>query len=445
MIQLLMKYKINKFKPGIIPYLLVMSLIPPSVVKVYAEQLGYSSADLSEEVLTMVAQELEYRLRELIQDASKYMTHCKRTRLTVEDLNWALRDRGQPQLYGYDPMESLSFRAVPNSDVFYVPHGDEVNLLDVLQEPLPRAPPPPSLTCHALAIEGVQPAIPENPVQHGDRVELVSQAVAGASAPRPPGVLAEEAEVKPLVKHVLSKELQLFYDALINDLMAFETRPDVSNAALNSLASDAGLQQLLPYLLQFIAEGVPRNLRVAAKLLTLMKAMTALLRNPYLYVEPYLHQMMPPVLTCLVGKRLAEQPGDSVHWEVRQEAAAIVAAICASYGSVYGSLVPRIAKTLLRAWLDADKPLTTHYGAIAGIAALGPQAIDSLLLPHIESYLTALRPEQHPGSTEHDMVFKALSRCADLWHESFDDMAVRDPRLAESQAMLNRLFRAMSD
>lgn len=421
-----------------------MSIIPPSLVKVYAEQLGHSGTDFDEEVLTALAQEVDYRLRELIQNASKFMIHSKRAKLTVDDLNAALKDANQPLLYGYDPMEQLVFRAVPNSDLFYVP-GEEVSLLDILQEPLPRAPLAPAMTCHALAIEGVQPAIPENPVMHGEKVDLGPTTASAAKTVAAPTrrELVEEAEVKPLARHVLSKELQLFFDTLINDLLSFEQKPECSAAALKSLESDAGLQQLLPYLLQFIAEGVPKHLRSAPRLLLLMQATTALIKNPYLYIEPYLHQLMPPVLTCLVGKRLSEEPGDLIQWEVRNEAASIIAAVCAVYGTVYSNMMPRIAKTLLKALLDNEKPLTTHYGAIAGIAALGPQAIDSLLLPCITQYLEALNIKAHLNSSEHVKVYNALEKCANLWHSSFD--TVNEPKMLESKDLLDRLFKSMQD
>lgn len=416
-----------------------MSIIPPSLVKVYAEQLGYQAGDFDEDALTVLAQELDYNLRERIQDASKYMTHSKRHKLTVDDLNAALRDRNQPQLYGYDPMEQLVFRAVPNSDIFYVP-GEEVNLTDVLQEPLPRAPLPPALTCHALAIEGIQPAIPENPVIHTDKVDTTqpTQLTTTKTTRRD---LTEEAEVKPLVKHVLSKELALFYDTLVNDLMSLETKPEASAAALLSLEQDAGLQQLLPYLLQFVAEGVVRHLRSSTTLLLLMRSVTALIKNPYLFIEPYLHQLMPPVLTCLVGKRLSGENEDTVHWQVRDEAASIIAALCHSYGTVYNNMVPRIAKTLLKALTDADKPLTSHYGAIMGIGALGPQAVDSLLLPIIHDYhgnLTSM-----PATNESQKVLMALERCAVCWHQNFDDL--KEGQMEEKKALLNDMFRSMRD
>ena len=41
-----------------------------------------------------------------------------------------------------------------------------------------------------------------------------------------------------------------------------------------------------------------------------------------------LHQLMPPVLTCIVGKQLCRNPATDDHWAVRELAAAVVAAIC---------------------------------------------------------------------------------------------------------------------
>ena len=36
----------------------------------------------------------------------------------------------------------------------------------------------------------------------------------------------------------------------------------------------------------------------------MLQALQSLLANPHVQMEPYLHQLMPAVLTCLVGKKL---------------------------------------------------------------------------------------------------------------------------------------------
>lgn len=65
-------------------------------------------------------------------------------------------------------------------------------------------------TAHWLAVEGVQPAIPQNP----SPAELRAQAASARSSGRPAAIGPEGTEVKPLVAHALSKELQLYFDRL---------------------------------------------------------------------------------------------------------------------------------------------------------------------------------------------------------------------------------------
>ncbi len=78
-------------------------------------------------------------------------------------------------------------------------------------------------------------------------------------------------------------------------------------SAIASLRNDAGIQQLLPYFVQFVAETVPKSLLSGLRLRMAMDVIGSLLHNEHIFIEPYLHQLMPPVLTCVVGKRLGEE------------------------------------------------------------------------------------------------------------------------------------------
>lgn len=101
------------------------------------------------------------------------------------------------------------------------------------------------------------------------------------------------------------------------------------------------------------------NLRRVPVLEQLMAFLHALLSNPNLLPEPYvgvlrfhisqpagyqlfflfsdqyfplqLHQVLPPALTCVVGKVLGEKPTDD-HWALRRAAAALVGHICSRFG-----------------------------------------------------------------------------------------------------------------
>lgn len=101
---------------------------------------------------------------------------------------------------------------------------------------------------------------------------------------------------------------------------------------------------------------------------------------------------MPTVLTCVVGKRLGESPQDD-HWALRSTATDIILSICSKYGSSYHTLQPRVTRTLLRAFLDPEKPLTTHYGAILGLTRLGNEVFKALVVPNLKTYSSLIEPE----------------------------------------------------
>ena len=56
---------------------------------------------VSDEAARALAPDLDYRLREIIQDAQKFARHAKRTKLTTEDINNALRIRNHEPMFGY--------------------------------------------------------------------------------------------------------------------------------------------------------------------------------------------------------------------------------------------------------------------------------------------------------------------------------------------------------
>ncbi len=92
--------------------------------------------------------------------------------------------------------------------------------------------------------------------------------------------------VKPLVKHVLSKELQLYFEKICSAVLD-EGNNEYRVAALASIASDPGLHQLVPYFVQFIAEKVTHSLKNIFTLTQMMELTHAMLDNKSLHVDPY--------------------------------------------------------------------------------------------------------------------------------------------------------------
>ena len=136
--------------------------LPGESIKVIAQHVGIES--LADEVARALAPDVEYRLREVIQDACKFMRQSKRTELSTEDVNSSLIMRRCEPLYGFPAGAGpIPFQEVPGHPELYIPVNKEIDLKDILAAKLPRPPIAVNVVPHWLAVEGVQPLIPENP------------------------------------------------------------------------------------------------------------------------------------------------------------------------------------------------------------------------------------------------------------------------------------------
>lgn len=243
-------------------------------------------------------------------------------------------------------------------------------------------------SAHWLAVEGVQPSIPQNPTSADQRHQELLPKGPGAN----PNLAAisgnDNVAVKPLVKHVLSKELQLYFERICAAILD-ETNDEYRAAAYASLRTDPGLHQLVPYFIQFVADKVTHNLKSLFTLTQMLQLVTALLDNPSLYIAPYVASIVPSVLTCLIGKHLGspDRDGPTAHFALRDFAASLLASIARKHGQSSSTLKPRIARSCLKHFLDSHKPFGTHYGAILGLQGIsGSAGIRTLILPNLKAY-----------------------------------------------------------
>lgn len=391
------------------------SIVAKEAIEVIAQSIGITN--LSPDVSLTLAPDVEYRLREIIQEAIKCMRHSRRTALTAHDVDTALILRNVEPIYGFGsggdkvPLRFKRAAAAGHKDLYYIDDKD-VNFKHVIEAPLPKPPLDTSLSSHWLAIEGVQPAIPENVP-----IEALGVISDGKKSDYKDDGLS--IDVKLPVKDILSRELQLYFEK-VTELTKRRSESAIFKQALVSLATDSGLHPLVPYFIQFIADEVSRNLNNFSLLFAVMRIARSLLQNPYIHIEPYLHQLMPSIITCLVAKRLGNRFADN-HWELRNFTANLVASICKRFGHAYHNLQPRIMRTLVHAFLDPTKSLPQHYGSIQGLAALGPSVVRLLILPNLEPYLLLLEQEMLLEKQKNEIkrheawqVYGALTRAAGL-------------------------------
>ncbi|KAK4501155.1 hypothetical protein PRZ48_006961 [Zasmidium cellare] len=391
-----------------------MSVWNPENVTDVAESVGIAA--LNREVAEHLARDVEYRISQVLEEALKFMRHAKRTTLTTQDISQALRLLDVEPLYGYESTRPLRFGEAsigPGQPLFYV-EDEEVDFEKLINAPLPKVPREISFTAHWLAVEGVQPSIPQNPTQADQRNQEL--ATKGQNANTLAAVSGNDnVQVKPLVKHVLSKELQLYFDRICSAIMD-ETNDEYRAAAFASLQTDPGLHQLIPYFIQFVADRVTHHLKSLFILTQSMQLIAALLENPSLYIAPYIPSVIPSVLTCLVGKHLGPSNAGDIHYSLRDYASSLLSSIARKYGSSSSTLKPRIARSCLKQFLDSHKPYGSHYGAVLGLTMIaGSAGVRSLILPNLKAYDAHLSEgiKDDAKKADAEKVVEAIMRALD--------------------------------
>lgn len=453
------------------------SLFPPTTVQhVASTSLGLPA--LKDNVASALAADTEHRLRLILQDAEKFMRHGKRSMLTADDVKRSLELKGMEPVYGFLPpaYSSAAYlrqphfrRTMTSTGVVYHVEDTEIDLDAVAEIVSSRSAAAAALAsrkggggggvgwkAHWLAIEGVQPLIPENPPPYelarahdveqrgknnADANGLLSATAAasstsGAVAPAPgaagpssaaatdaakqgAGASASasastvNAQSRPLVKHILSRELQVYYrrltEAIVHGIAT--ASPDTgatgttdaqgdssmreqddgpaaaatastsvsdgdaldptSLAALSSLRADPGLHQLVPYLCQWISTNISAALALSpsppssssasashsasaspaetSKRRRVVSRMVSSIEAMVLNPDLGIEGYVHLLLPPLLSVVLVSLPPKAYPTTLRHKAAALLAHILRRFAPMYPSLKPRITRVLLEA------------------------------------------------------------------------------------------------
>ncbi|KAH9280189.1 Transcription initiation factor TFIID subunit 6 [Echinococcus granulosus] len=354
----------------------------------------------------------------LVQNAVRNMEQNRRGTPHISDIDSAALAMGMDIPYGAATGELIPVRtsgrnAAPGvgGKMILIRKDKEVDIKTLLR----RQPTPVvydiSLVVHWLAIDGVQPASPQNPPpEFLRRMTMLSgtqtpKAICTALNPtlkiddtQQPSVDAKTDKNKagddrashPRVMQALhverrpqevSQELMLYFRELTEACVgANEIR---RRDALENATLDTGLQPLVPYLVTFIAEGIRLNAINSnlAILIYLVRLTKALVDNPNVSLKAYLQSLVPGIITCSLCRQVCAKPITDNHWALRDFAAKQLVAICNKYNTSCNGLYSRITRELYRVlstWIEGKSAATSdHFSTSTSSAATTSAATDN--------------------------------------------------------------------
>ncbi|CAD5117547.1 DgyrCDS6309 [Dimorphilus gyrociliatus] len=365
-------------------------------VRVTGESNGITA--ITDDAANVLAEDVTFRLKQLIQEAEKFARHSKRQKIDTSDFTEALINFNVEPLYGFHSQDFIPFRfASGGGRELHFVEEKEVELSEITSQNISgKTPLDVCVKAHWLAIEGVQPSIPENPppvdkeTQKQESVDpstnnkqtMVDKPPADVTKMRRRALrVTETVHMKECVQHELSVEQQLYYKEITEACVGSDENRRTE--ALNSLSVDTGLHQMLPRFCNFISEGVKVNVcqKNLALLIYLMRMVKSLLENPTLYLQNYLHQIVPAVATCIVSKQLCLRPDVDNHWALRDFASRLMGTLCKQFSTNTNGIQTRVTRLLTSALLDKTTPLASHYGALTALGELGPEVVETFVIP----------------------------------------------------------------
>lgn len=355
---------------------------------------------------------VEDHMTEVIRDSITIQRHCKRPRkspLQSSSVKLALTclQRSEPSISN-TPITINSKQKVDLNSLL----ADELSI------------PPPTeigMTLHWLAVDGISPFAPI--VQQQDDTPVHSKQSHHEEGEDDGTPVA----LRHLLPRLVSDELQLYFRRITDALSSKYQYPE---AAITRLANDKCIQELVPFFTQYISRTIHQTINDSEQCRLMIQCTDALIRNPNIHLELHLHQLLGPVLTCIVAKHIGSftvlsseensdrefGDDDDNHWILRDEASDVLSLICSMYGEKYQSLQGSVVKTLCKALGDSSyDSLGSWYGAIVGISKFGVKAIDAFLLPlmgYMSVWEDALNEESIRSNSQPGRYIRvALQRC----------------------------------
>jgi transcription initiation factor TFIID subunit 6 len=264
----------------------------------------------------------EQHIAQLVREAVQVQRHCKRSRIILpsedvnkagsiaaakdnknnsmgalkqrlhaDDINMALQWRGSEKIYATGTV------GLHKSSIAKRGEDTKIVLKDYLNSEMDLKPPNEiGLTVHWLAVDGVQPDIPQNPVSNKNKRKAIVHRIEDIDEEEfGDGTTGEGVQVTQLLPRLLSEELQLYFSRISSAMERGGKTPverQQQDASLLSLARDPGLQELVPFLVNYVTKNLYKYVGNPEHCRTLVRMAHSLLVNPHLHLELYVRDLL---------------------------------------------------------------------------------------------------------------------------------------------------------
>lgn len=363
-------------QPTIDPFLPRLS---PDYIDIVSQTLPGSPA-LGPDVAEMLAQDAEHYLRQLIHVAKKRMHHSKRAFLSVDDIHLSdnRRDR-QSSLGHFSVPGAPKFERVKAIPGLYVIEDETVSLRDILHRPLP--PPDDEPTLHQSGV--IAPFMSLTPY------------ISPAHATHPV---------------VVAVETLVTFPHRVSPYMVQRTLARICSSRQN-----VPIYPILTILHSVVNQNAASNGN-SAVLYNALRVCMALAARLVFGIELFEDMLIVIVLTCLLAPHLGKGTTDVDSYQIRNLATDVLHT-CLTH-VVDNFARQKICNTLSAKLTHPHSSLQTIYGAIIGLATMGPLVFEPIFVPLLPKLIHALSNLSNlaQSSTDSHAAYEALYDITMLSH-----------------------------
>ncbi|XP_054159422.1 TAF6-like RNA polymerase II p300/CBP-associated factor-associated factor 65 kDa subunit 6L [Oppia nitens] len=337
-------------------------LWPKESIELLSQQMGFDKT-LTDDAVNILSSDISFRLRQLVNNSVKHMMHTKSTRLKTSHVKIAIESQHCEQVFGFESTDKPIDMIWINEANVFVYDDSLINLNEEMDKILNKS-------------------ICETKVFKKD-THLAMDWLSMDSA-----IITNDGNYSNGIE--LSDELKQYYKIVMSVVLGTDNHFFIR--VLKDLSCNCRLNPVLPYLLNFILNGIKKLSHDVLQLKKFLNTIESLLKNPsvFLATDPYLNVLIQSIVSCIVDPLNPKTD----HWSLRDSASHLLFKSLNERFSPF--VVNRLQKQtfsyLINCLLDSAKPLSSHYGVIKAFQAFGYDFIVEYLLPILNQYFLYLLP-----------------------------------------------------